>query len=110
MNLTDAFNEAGICDDPKIGDKGGVLAVVTGGRVTRPDYTVQAIQMAVVAMNPSLYQCSPALPRGINDPLPQFESTPRFRALVLRSAMSAVAVACFAWLVWFADRRGASIG
>ena len=108
MNLTDAFNEAGICDDPKIGDKGGVLAVVTGGRVTRPDYTVQAIQMAVVAMNPSLYQCSPALPRGINDPLPQFESTPRYRALVLirttRVILSGVAVAYFAWLAWFADR------
>ena len=113
MNLTDAFNSAGVCDDPDIGDKGGVLAVVTGGRVTRPDYTVQAIQMAVVAMNPSLYECSPAVPSGINDSLTRLESTPRFRALaVLRSAMLAVAVAYFAWLVWFAgrDREGASLG
>jgi inosine/xanthosine triphosphatase len=106
MNLTDACNEAGICDDPNIGDKGGVLAVVTGGRVTRPDYTVQAIQMAIVAMNPSLYECGPAVPGSINDPLPRLGSTPRFRALVLGGAMWALAAACFAWLVpWLADRN-----
>ena len=93
-NLTDAFNEAGICADPNIGDKGGVLAVVTGGRVTRPDYTVQAIQMAVAAMNPSLYECSRAVPRGVNDPpaLRQLGSTPRSRKSVLGPrAMLAVA-------------------
>ena len=107
MNLTDAFNEAGICDDPDIGDKGGVLAVVTGGRVTRPDYTVQAIQMAIVAMNTSLYDCSRSVPSGINDPLPRLvESTPRLRALVLGSAMLAVQVAYFTRLVWFTDRPG----
>merc|ERR1712232_1270476 len=50
MNLTDAFNAAGICDDPQIGDKGGVLGVLTGNRVTRGDYTVQCVQMAILTM------------------------------------------------------------
>ena len=69
-NLTDGFNEVGLCDDPKIGDKGGVLAVVTGGRVTRPDYTVQSIQMALVALDNQQYTCSAAVPDGVNLPPP----------------------------------------
>ena len=68
MNLTDAFNKAKICDDPKIGDKGGVIKIVTGGRVTRPDYTVQAIQMALAAMDPKSYTCGRNVPEGINEP------------------------------------------
>ena len=67
-NLTDCFNEEKLCNDPKIGDKGGVLAIVTGGRITRPDYTVQSIQMALVAMNPDIYTCGPNVPKGINSP------------------------------------------
>eukprot|EP00930_Biecheleria_cincta_P041992 TRINITY_DN28879_c0_g1_i1.p1 TRINITY_DN28879_c0_g1~~TRINITY_DN28879_c0_g1_i1.p1 ORF type:complete len:202 (+),score=34.06 TRINITY_DN28879_c0_g1_i1:33-608(+) len=67
MNLTDAFNHCKICDDPEIGDKGGALAVMTGNRVTRPDYTVQSIQMAILAMNPDHYNCSSSIPPGIND-------------------------------------------
>mmetsp|Transcript_61627 Transcript_61627/g.156655 ORF Transcript_61627/g.156655 Transcript_61627/m.156655 type:complete len:199 (+) Transcript_61627:77-673(+) len=67
MNLTDAFNACDICNDPNIGDKGGVLAIMSGNRVTRPDYTVQSIQMAILALNPRYYQCSAAVPEGIND-------------------------------------------
>jgi len=52
MNLTDSFNKVGLCDDPNIGDKGGVLAVVTGNRVTRPDYTVQSIQASFCCFHP----------------------------------------------------------
>eukprot|EP00658_Telonema_sp_P-2_P008780 TRINITY_DN13319_c0_g1_i2.p1 TRINITY_DN13319_c0_g1~~TRINITY_DN13319_c0_g1_i2.p1 ORF type:complete len:235 (+),score=41.61 TRINITY_DN13319_c0_g1_i2:200-904(+) len=69
-NLTDAFNELNLCADSKIGDKGGVLAVVTGNRMTRPQYTVQSIQMALVSLAPGLYQCSKAVPMGVNDPNP----------------------------------------
>lgn len=42
--------------------------VMTGGRITRPDYTVQSIQMAVLALNPAHYACSGDVPAGINDP------------------------------------------
>ena len=66
-DLTQAFNEAKLCDDPKIGDKGGVLAIVTGGRVDRPAYTVQSIQMALAAANPESFDCSDNVPKGIND-------------------------------------------
>jgi hypothetical protein len=66
-DLSQAFNECGICNDPKIGDKGGVLAVMTGDRITRPDYTVQAIEMAILALNPTHYKCGPSVPHGIND-------------------------------------------
>lgn len=69
-NLTDGFNEVGLCSDPKIGDKGGVLAVVTGGRITRPDYTVQSIQMALVALDNTQFDCSGAVPDGVNLPPP----------------------------------------
>merc|ERR1712070_499182 len=58
MNLTDACNAEKVCDDPNIGDKGGVISVLTGGRVTRADYTVQSVQMAILAMNPGLFPCS----------------------------------------------------
>mmetsp|Transcript_70997 Transcript_70997/g.197218 ORF Transcript_70997/g.197218 Transcript_70997/m.197218 type:complete len:230 (-) Transcript_70997:75-764(-) len=67
MDLTQAANVTGLCDDPKIGDKGGLIAVLTGGRVTRPQYTVQSIQMALLAMDPVLYSCSNTVPPGIND-------------------------------------------
>ena len=59
--------KACICNDPNIGDKGGVLAVMTGGRITRHDYTVQAIQMAILALNPAHFDCSSSVPSGIND-------------------------------------------
>jgi non-canonical (house-cleaning) NTP pyrophosphatase len=67
-DLTQAFNECGISNDPKIGDKGGVLAVMTGDRITRPDYTVQSVQMAILSLNPAHYTCSKAVPAGINNP------------------------------------------
>eukprot|EP00746_Dinoflagellata_sp_MGD_P066324 gnl/MRDRNA2_/MRDRNA2_27499_c0_seq1.p1 gnl/MRDRNA2_/MRDRNA2_27499_c0~~gnl/MRDRNA2_/MRDRNA2_27499_c0_seq1.p1 ORF type:complete len:198 (-),score=33.93 gnl/MRDRNA2_/MRDRNA2_27499_c0_seq1:162-755(-) len=66
-NLTEAFNECEICDDPNIGDKGGVIAIMTGNRITRPMYTVQSIQMALAALNPQYYPCAKSVPSGIND-------------------------------------------
>eukprot|EP00928_Gymnodinium_smaydae_P061082 TRINITY_DN4515_c0_g1_i3.p1 TRINITY_DN4515_c0_g1~~TRINITY_DN4515_c0_g1_i3.p1 ORF type:complete len:211 (+),score=31.99 TRINITY_DN4515_c0_g1_i3:61-633(+) len=68
MNLTEAFNAEGICNDPNIGDKGGVISLLTGGRVTRTDYTVQSIQMALLAMNPAHFPCSSNVPKDINSP------------------------------------------
>ena len=55
MDLTQAFNACGVCNDPKIGDKGGVIGLLTGGRVSRPDYTKQSIEMALLSLNPEHY-------------------------------------------------------
>lgn len=68
LDMTQAANATGLCNDPNIGDKGGLIGVLTGGRVTRPDYTMQSIQMALLTMDPVLYACSPAVPQGINSP------------------------------------------
>ena len=65
MDLSQAFQH--ISPDPNIGDKGGAIAVMTGQRLTRPDYTVQAVQMALCALNPAHYPCASSVPRGIND-------------------------------------------
>jgi len=68
IDMTQAANASGLCRDPNIGDKGGLIGVLTGGRITRPDYTIQSIQMALLAMDPNLYACSAAVPSGINSP------------------------------------------
>lgn len=68
MDMTQAANATSLCNDPKIGDKGGLIAVLTGGRVTRPQYTIQSIQMALLAMDPQLYDCSEEVPLSINEP------------------------------------------
>ena len=64
-DLSQAFQH--ISADPDIGDKGGAIAVMSGERITRPDYTIQAIQMAIIALNPNYYKCSDAVPPGINN-------------------------------------------
>jgi len=68
MDMSEAANAARLCSDPYLGDKGGLIGVLTGGRVTRPQYTVQSIQMAILSMDPKLYRCSIFVPAGINDP------------------------------------------
>lgn len=45
-----AFNACKVCNDPNIGDKGGVIGLLTGGRVSRPDYTRQSIEMAILSL------------------------------------------------------------
>ena len=65
MDLSKAFQH--ISADPNIGEKGGAIAVMTGGRVTRPDYTQQAIQMAITSLQPHHYTCAPVVPQDIND-------------------------------------------
>ena len=69
MDMSQAANASGLCNDPKIGDKGGLISVLTGGRLTRPEYTIQSIQMALLSMESGLYQCSAAVPENINSPV-----------------------------------------
>ncbi|KAJ8605133.1 hypothetical protein CTAYLR_000459 [Chrysophaeum taylorii] len=47
LNLSDAANKAGIATDPNVGQRGGLVSILTRGRVTRAQYTIQAIQMAL---------------------------------------------------------------
>jgi inosine/xanthosine triphosphatase len=68
LDMSQAANATGLCNDPHIGDKGGLISVLTGGRLTRPEYTIQSIQMALLSMDTDLYACSSAVPRGINSP------------------------------------------
>jgi hypothetical protein len=44
MDLSQAGNFTGLTRDPAIGDKGGLIALLSGGRVTRPQYTAQVCQ------------------------------------------------------------------
>lgn len=46
----------GYTDDPNIGEHGGYLGILTKGRVTRKEYTKQAIRMAMIPLeNKELY-------------------------------------------------------
>ena len=44
-----------------------MIALLSGNRVTRPEYTAQSIQMALLSLNPQHYSCSLAVPKGVND-------------------------------------------
>ncbi len=41
LDMAQAATAAGLSDDPALGDKGGLIGILTGGRVTRQDYTLQ---------------------------------------------------------------------
>lgn len=47
MDLSEACNAAGITDDPHLGEHGGLIGILSQQRVTRLDYTVQALQTAL---------------------------------------------------------------
>ena len=47
LDLSQACNASGITSDPKLGEHGGLIAILSAERVTRLDYTVQAITMAL---------------------------------------------------------------
>ena len=47
MTFNDAFFKAGLTDNPSVGNAEGMLGILTGGRVTRKDYTKQAIIMVM---------------------------------------------------------------
>ena len=56
MNLTQACYEAKLTSSKTIGSAEGIIGLLTKGRVTRKDYTKQAIQMALIPWeNAQLY-------------------------------------------------------
>lgn len=56
VDLNRAFHQAGLTDDPKLGNGGGIIGVLTKGHVTRSEYMMQAIRLALVHIqNPELY-------------------------------------------------------
>lgn len=48
LDLSQAANEAKLVCDPDVGKRGGIIAILTKGRLTRKHYTIQAIQMALI--------------------------------------------------------------
>lgn len=48
FDLNQAFYKVGITENPKLGNAEGAVGLLTKGRVTRVDYTKQAIIMAMV--------------------------------------------------------------
>ena len=66
--------------------RAGAIAVMTGERVTRPDYTVQAIKMAVTALNPQHYKCGPAV-RRVCGGVRRVRVRPRRLAILAHPAM-----------------------
>ncbi|HXK37958.1 MAG TPA: inosine/xanthosine triphosphatase [Candidatus Paceibacterota bacterium] len=56
VDLNKAFHECGLTDDPKLGHRGGAIGVLTKGHVTRSEYMMQAIRLALIHLqNPELY-------------------------------------------------------
>ncbi len=57
LDLNQAFFKAGITDNPKIGSANGAIGLLTKDRLTRGDYTKQAITMALIHLeNPEMYK------------------------------------------------------
>lgn len=55
-DITQAFNEHKLSDDPKLGAAEGAIGLLTKGKVNRLAYTKQAIIMALIHLeNPELY-------------------------------------------------------
>lgn len=56
LDVTEAFNATGLSQNEKLGSAEGAVGLLTGGRITRKDYTKQAIVTAMVHLeNPELY-------------------------------------------------------
>jgi non-canonical (house-cleaning) NTP pyrophosphatase len=47
-DLSQASNDVGITNNPNLGEAGGLISLLTHGRMDRQDYTLQAIVMALV--------------------------------------------------------------
>jgi len=57
MDLAQACNAAGVTSNPQLGEAEGLIGILSKGRVTRLDYTKQAISMALLYFeNKDLYQ------------------------------------------------------
>lgn len=48
LNMNDAALKAGLTKDPKIGSAEGLVGIVTRGRLTRKEYTKEAIRTALI--------------------------------------------------------------
>ena len=59
MDLSQASNAAGWATDSALGSKGGLIAILTRNRITRTDYTVQAVKMALAPRESQLPGRSP---------------------------------------------------
>ncbi len=56
IDANEAVYRCGLTRDKKIGSSGGIIGILTKGRMTRKDYTKQAIQTALIHLeNKSLY-------------------------------------------------------
>ncbi len=56
IDMGDAYLRSGLTKNPKLGSAEGAVGLLTKGRVTRKDYTIQAIEMALIQFeNPDLY-------------------------------------------------------
>jgi len=53
LDANQAFYLVGLTKDPKIGSAEGAIGLLTKGRVTRKDYTKQAISMALIHLENS---------------------------------------------------------
>jgi non-canonical (house-cleaning) NTP pyrophosphatase len=51
LDLSQACNAAMITNDPKLGDHGGLIGLLSSNRLTRKDYTVQAVETALFFAN-----------------------------------------------------------
>ena len=56
VDANEAAYRAGLTKEQKIGSSEGIIGIVTKGRVTRKEYTKQAIRMALIHLeNPEIY-------------------------------------------------------
>lgn len=57
LDLNQAIQRVGLTSSPNIGDAQGLVGIVSQGRITRRDYTIQAIKTALIHLqNPELYK------------------------------------------------------
>ena len=50
LELDPAVRQAGLTDNERIGYSQGIIGILSGGRVTRLDYSRPAVSMALVGM------------------------------------------------------------
>jgi non-canonical (house-cleaning) NTP pyrophosphatase len=50
LDLSQACNASGITRDPKLGEHGGLIGILTHGRVDRGIYTRQALACALICV------------------------------------------------------------
>ncbi|CAE8636219.1 unnamed protein product, partial [Polarella glacialis] len=67
MDLAQASNAAGVSSNPKLGEAEGLIGILSRGRITRLDYTKQAIEMALMFLDSASLYARPAtaLPNAV---------------------------------------------